>query len=98
MLMPRRKFKRSDSIGARAGLIKTRNYVRFVWEKDGVKSFTLILTILWLCSKLKSSNQNSYQTTLNGIVINSELAILPEKLCLLWTATRDFKQRKFNHP
>ena len=96
--MPRRKFKRSDSIGARAGLIKTRNYVRFFWEKDGVKSFTLILTILWLFSKLKSSNQNSYQTTLNGIVINSELAILPEKLCLMWAATRDFKQRKFNLP
>jgi hypothetical protein len=37
------------------------------------------------------------QTTLNGVIINPELAILPENLCYVWTATRDCKQRKFNY-
>jgi hypothetical protein len=50
-----------------------------------------------LCFKLKPS-YIPVETTLNGIVIYSELAILPDKLCCVWTATQDLKQRKFNYP
>ena len=32
------------------------------------------------------------------VIINSELTMLPEKLCCIWTTTRDVKQRKFNYP
>jgi hypothetical protein len=96
--LPRKFFKLSNRFGARSALIKTGTYARLIWEKNVVKSFTLIITILLLCLKLKSSSQTFYQTTLTGIVINSELTILPEKLCLIWTATRDLKQRKFNLP
>ena len=67
------------------------------WIRDVVKSFMVFVTILWLCSKLKSDNLPS-KTTFNGVVINSELAVLPEKLCCIWTATRDLKQRKYNYP
>lgn len=38
-----------------------------------------------------------FSTFLNGVVINCELASLPQKLCCVWSATRDFKQRKFNY-
>ncbi len=58
-----------------------------------------IITITCLCSKLKLSNINiPIQSTLNGIVINPDLAMLPEKMCCVWTATRDIKLRKFFYP
>ena len=66
-------------------LMKTRNHVRFVWEKDGIKSFMLILSILLLCLKLKSTNLISDQTTFHSIVFNSNYVNVPEKLCLIWT-------------
>jgi hypothetical protein len=69
----------------------------FNWIKNGVNCFMLLMTIPWLCFKLKPS-YIPVETTLNGIVIHSELAILPDKLCCVWTATRDLKQRKFNYP
>ena len=72
-------------------------YQRFtgvsIWIRGEVKSFMVFLTILWLCSKRLPS-----KTTLYDVVINSELAVLPEKLCCIWTATRDLKLRKYNYP
>ena len=56
-----------------------------------------ILTILWLCSRLEP-NFIKIKSTLNGVIVNPQLAILPQKLCYIWIATRDFKQRKFNYP
>ena len=35
---------------------------------------------------------------MDGFFIDSELEFLPEKLCYIWTATRDVKQRKLNYP
>ena len=32
------------------------------------------------------------------LLILHELAILPDKLCCIWTATRNLKQRKLNYP
>ena len=58
----------------------------------------IILTIVWLCLKLKHNSNIGIQTTLHSIVISPELVELLEKLCCVWTATRDFKQRKFNYP
>ena len=52
--------------------------------------------ILWWCSKLNATN-NPVEMSLNGIVINSELVNLPKKLCCVWAATRDSKQRKLNY-
>ena len=76
-------------------------YQRFtgvsIWIRGEVKSFMVFVTILWLCSKLKRDNLPS-ETTLYDVVINSELAVLPEKLCCIWTATRDLKLRKYNYP
>ena len=63
-LKPPPKFERSKNVKTRAALIKTRNRARFIiWKKDGIKSFTLIFTILWPCLKLKSANRISDQTT-----------------------------------
>ncbi|CAB4041342.1 Hypothetical predicted protein, partial [Paramuricea clavata] len=56
----------------------------------------LCVFILWLCSKSKPYNPP--RRNAKDIVINSELAVLPEKLCIIWTATRDLKQRKFYYP
>ena len=54
----------------------------------------LFVTIIWLC--LKSKPQHfQIENTLNVIVVNSELAALPENLCCIWSSTRDFGQRKF---
>ena len=64
---------------------------------DILKSFFIILTILLVCLKRKPA-QFVVQTSLNGLVIGPELVIIPENHCLLWTATRDFNQRKFNYP
>ena len=69
MLTPWCKFECLKNIKACAMLMKTRNHVRFVWEKDGIKSFMLILSILLLCLKLKSTNLISDQTTFHAIVI-----------------------------
>ena len=49
-----------------------------------------------MCSRLEPAYIPN-QTTLNGVIINPELAILPENLCYIWTATRECKQRKFNY-
>ena len=106
MLTTARKFERWS--GARASaLINGKNYIHLTWKlrcdsifnriKDGVKCFITILTILWLCSKLKP-DFIQINTTLNGVIVNPELAILPQKLCYIWIATRDFKQRKLNYP
>ena len=62
-----------------------------------MKCITLFVTILWLCSKLKPS-YIPVKITFNGIVIHPELAVLPDKLCCIWTATRDLKQRKLGYP
>ena len=56
----------------------------------------LCVFILWLCSKSKPYNPP--RRNAKDIVINSELAVLPEQLCIIWTATRDLKQRKFYYP
>ena len=47
--------------------------------------------------KIKPSN-DIIKTTIDSFFIDSELAFLPEKLCYIWTATRDVKQRKSNYP
>jgi hypothetical protein len=104
MLTTARTFK----LCARASLINGRNRTQFAWNyfqnygifdltTNGVKCLILIVTILWLC--LKRRNDHPYQeTSLNGIIINSELVSLPENLCCIWASTRDFKQRKLNYP
>jgi hypothetical protein len=56
----------------------------------------LCVFILWLCSILKPYNLP--RRNAKDIVINSVLAVVPEKLCIIWTATRDLKQRKFYYP
>ncbi|CAB4044631.1 Hypothetical predicted protein, partial [Paramuricea clavata] len=99
MLTTVRKFKRRNKIACAniygIDIGNTRNI--FDWIKNGVNCFMLLMTILWLCFKLKPS-YITVETTLNGIVIHPELAILPDKLCCVWAATRDLKQRKFNYP
>ena len=98
MLTVPRKFKYSNSIGARAPLFKERNHMRFSRMKDEVKCFTLFVAILCLCSKLKPSN-DIIKTTMDSLFIDSErLAFLPEKLCYIWTTTRDVKKRKLHYP
>ena len=57
----------------------------------------VFVTILCLCSKLELDILPT-KTTLNGVVINSELVELPIKLCCIWTSTRDLKQRMYNYP
>ena len=93
MLTTSYKFKNSNGISARAPLIKERNHMLFVWSLDGV----LFVIIFCLCSKLKRSDGIN-KTAIDSFVISSELAVLPEKLCYIWTATRDVKQRKLNYP
>ena len=97
MLTTSYKFKNSNGISARAPLIKERNHILFVWSLDGVKCFMLFVIIFCLCSKLKRSDGIN-KTSIDSFVISSELAVLPEKLCYIWTATRDVKQRKLNYP
>ena len=104
MLTTARNLKRC----ARASLFNGSNRTEFVWKSiqnnvifdiitNGMKCFMLIVTILWLCLKLKSGHVHQ-ETSLNGIIINSNLASLPENLCCIWTATRDTRQRKLNYP
>ena len=64
---------------------------------DEIKLFMVFVTILCLCSKLKCDFLPTNRT-LSGIVINSELVVLPIKLCCIWTSTRDLKQRIYNYP
>ena len=97
MLTVPRKFKYSNSIGARAPLFKERNHMRVARMKDEVKRFMLFVAILCLCSKLMPSN-DIINTTMDSFFIVSELAFLPEKLCYIWTATWDVKHRKLNYP
>ena len=56
----------------------------------------LFVIIFCLCSKLKRSD-GIIKTSIDSFVISSELAVLLEKLCYIWTATRDVKQRKLNY-
>jgi hypothetical protein len=104
MLTTARNLKRC----ARASLFNGSNRTEFAWKSiqnngifdiitNGMKCFMLIVIILWLCLKLKSGHVHQ-ETSLNGIIINSNLASLPENLCCIWTATRDSRQRKLNYP
>ena len=97
MLTTQGKFKLWNGIDARAPPIKRMKSFQFTWIKNGIQSFVVFAAILWWCSKLNPTN-NPVEMTLNGIVINSELVNLSEKLCCVWTATRDSKQRKLNYP
>ena len=63
---------------------------------NGVKCFTLFLSILWICLILRPNTP--IQSSLNGVLITSELTNLPENLCCVWTVTRDLQQRKSNYP
>ena len=58
--------------------------------KDRVKFFMIALTILWICLKLKQPSIVKENAS-NNVVINSELTMLPENLCCIWTTTRDVK-------
>ncbi len=88
MLTMARKFKRKC---ARAPLINGRKYAKFAgsfnekyarcfnsWIKDGVNFLIIALTILWICLKLKHPSIVRENTSF-GVVVNSELTILPEK-------------------
>lgn len=67
--------------------------------KDGVKFFMTALTILWIFLHVKLKQPSIVkENASNNVVINSELTMLPENLCCIWTTTRDVKQRKFNYP
>jgi hypothetical protein len=89
-----RKFKVRK--GARASLINGRTKMQFAWKptyastfhwiKDRVKCLMVFLTIIWMCSRLQPAYIPN-QTTLNSVIINPELAILPENLRYVWTAT-----------
>jgi hypothetical protein len=84
-----RKFKRRHKIvcvSSIYGIDIGNTWNIFDWIKNGMNCFMLLMTILWLCFKLKPS-YIPVETTLNGIVIHSELAILPDKQCCVWTAT-----------
>ena len=96
MLTTQGKFKLWNGIDARAPPIKRMKSFQFSWIKNGIQCFVVFAAILWWCSKLNPTN-NPVEMTLNGIVINSELVNLPEKLCCVWAATRDSKQRKLNY-
>ena len=89
MLTRARKFKRKC---ARAPLINGGEYAKFAgsfnekyarcfnsWIKDGVNFLMIALTILWICLKLKHPSIVTENTSF-GVVVNSELTILPEKL------------------
>ena len=102
-----RKFK---SKGARAPRLDIRKHENFAgkihqnfegrkpnWEKDGLNNFMIVLLFLCLCLRLKPTHALKHGTS-NGVVINSGLAILPKKLCHIWTVTRDVKHRKHNYP
>jgi hypothetical protein len=91
MLTTARTFK----LCARASLINGLILIDLI--TNGVKCLILIATILWLCLKLRIDHPYQ-ETSLNGIIINSELVSLPENLCCIWASTRDFKQRKLNYP
>ena len=102
MLSMARKFKKLSS--ARAPLINGKSYKESMRSSqnsgtllDVLKNFFVILTILLVCVNRKPA-QIVVKTSLNGLVIGPELFIIPEKHCFLWTATRDFNQRKFNYP
>ena len=97
-----RKFKKLNS--ARVPLINGKSYEESMWSSrssgtllDVLKNFMVILTILLVCLK-RNPAQIVVKSSLNGLVIGPELVIIPEKHCFLWTATRDFNQRKFNYP
>ena len=44
------------------------------------------------------NGQENFSLSCELWVGTNELAVLPEQLCIIWTATRDLKQRKFYYP
>ena len=66
-------------------------------DKRRSKVFYDCFIILWICLKLKQPSIVKENAS-NNVVINSELTMLSEKRCCIWTTTRDVKQRKFNYP
>ena len=76
--------------------VRNWNENAFYWIKDGLGTFIVFAIILWLC--LKTGRVYQQHEATSDFVINSEFAVLPERLCWLWTATRDLKLRKFNYP
>ena len=61
--------------------------------------WTVCLVVsLWLSTRSKPAVNIIENATGKDILISSELAILPDKLCFIWTSTRDRKLRKFALP
>ena len=64
-----------------------------------IKRLLIILVILSLSRKSTSlPNLEKDKTKLGIVNVSAELAILLEKICLVWSATRDVVLRKFYLP
>ena len=63
-------------------------------------SFWIVYFIVfyWLSSRSKPAANIFTNSTGKFILISSELAVLPERMCFIWTSTRDRNLRKFNLP
>jgi hypothetical protein len=61
--------------------------------------WTVCLVVsFWLSTRSKLAVNIIENATGKDILISLELAILPDKLCFIWTSTRDRKLRKFALP
>ena len=65
-----------------------------------IKRLLIFFVILSLLRKLTSLPNLVKDKTKLGIIVNvsAELAILPEKICFVWSTTRDVVLRKFCLP
>ena len=57
--------------------------------------FTGFAVLLWLSTRSKPAANVFGNDTGKHTLITPELAILPDKLCFIWSSTRDRKLRKF---
>ena len=61
-----------------------------------IKRLSIILVILsLLCKSTSLPNLEKDKTKLGIVIVSAELAILLEKICFVWSATRDVVLRKF---
>jgi hypothetical protein len=61
--------------------------------------WTMCLVVsFWLSTRSKPDVNIIENAAGKDILISSELAILPDKLCFIWASTRDRKLRKFALP
>ncbi|CAB4029079.1 Hypothetical predicted protein, partial [Paramuricea clavata] len=96
MAVSNRKSRRGKSLSKAT---KSLQFIGKLFDDAVMRKLLTFLIVVSLSRKLTffpDPEENSRNP--KNVYVSAEITVLPEKLCFVWTATRDVVLRKFNLP